>query len=164
MLLYKRVTDMLQQRTERIEQSLKEADQVNQRLANAQREYDEQMAKARQEAAAVVSQAHERAKGQEAEIIAQAREESERIRSDARVQAERERDQLLREVKGQLAEIVTLAAQRVLQSELSAKGHDDRIRGIYRDNTRSTSHSSYLLRSIDRRGNQASPNSLAKTY
>jgi F-type H+-transporting ATPase subunit b len=126
-LLYKRVLTMLNERTERIEQSLKEADQVKQQLANAKRDYDEEIAKARQEAAQILSQAQERAKSQEAEIVAQARQEGERIRADMREQAQQERDQLLREVKSQVADLITLTASRVLQAELAASGHDKLI-------------------------------------
>lgn len=126
-LLYKPVLNILQERTERIERSLQEADQVKQQLANARRDYDAEIARARQEAASILAQAQDRARAQEAEIIAQARQEADRIRRDAREQALQERDQLLREVKGQLAELVTLTASRVLQSELSVQGHDKLI-------------------------------------
>lgn len=123
-LLYKRVLAVLRERTERIEQSIKDSEQVKQQLANARRDYDAEIARARQEAAGILAQAQERAKSQEVEIIAQARQEGERIRNEAREQARQERDQLLREVKGQIAELVTLTASRVLQAELATKGHD----------------------------------------
>lgn len=123
-LLYKRVLDMLNERTARIEQSLKDADQVRQQLANAKRDYDAEIAKARQEAASILAQAQERARAQEAEIVAQARQEGERIRAEMRNQAQEERDQLLREVKDQVAELVTMTASRVLRAELAQGGHD----------------------------------------
>lgn len=125
-VLYKRVLAMLNERTARIEQSLKEADQVKQQLANAKRDYDSEIAKARQEAASILSQAQERAKAQEAEIVAQARQEGEKIRVELREQAQQERDQMLREVKSQVADLVTLTATRVLQDELKGK-HDKLI-------------------------------------
>jgi F-type H+-transporting ATPase subunit b len=123
-LLYKPVRNMLNERTERIEQSIRESEQVKQQLANAKRDYDAEIAKARQEAATILAQARDRAKAQEAEIVAQAREEADRIREDGRIQASRERDQMLREIKGQLAELVTMTATQVLQAELASKGHD----------------------------------------
>lgn len=126
-LLYKPVLNMLNERTKRIEDSLRDADKVKEQLANAKRDYDAEIAKARQEAAAIVSQAQERAKAQEAEIIVQARREADRLREEARVQAGQERDQLLREAKGQIAELVTLTASRVLGAELQSKGHDQLI-------------------------------------
>lgn len=123
-LLYKRVLTMLNERTARIEQSMKDAEQVKQQLDNARRDYDEEIAKARQEAAGILAQAQERAKAQEAEIIAQARQDGERMRNEMRAQAQQEREQMLREAKTQIAELVTLTASRVLQAELAQGGHD----------------------------------------
>jgi F-type H+-transporting ATPase subunit b len=127
MLLYKRVLGMLQKRTERIEQSIKDADQVKEQLANAKRDYEAEIGKARQEGAKILAQAQDRAKVQESEIVAEARQEAERIRAEAREQAQRERDQLIGEVKDQLAELVAETASRVLQAEVSAKTHNKLI-------------------------------------
>jgi F-type H+-transporting ATPase subunit b len=125
MFLYRPVLNMLNERTRRIQDSLKEAEQVKEQLARANQDYDAKLAQARQEAAAILAQAQERAKGQEAEIVAQARQEAERIRAEAREQAEQERDRLLRDLKGQMAELVTLTASRVLGEEL--KSNHDRL-------------------------------------
>ncbi len=124
--LYRPVLNMLNERTRRIQESLREAEQVKEQLARANQDYDAKLAQARQEAAAILAQAQERAKGQEQEIIAQARQEADRIRSDAREQAVQERDQLLRDLKNQMAELVTLTASRVLGEELKSN-HDKLI-------------------------------------
>jgi F-type H+-transporting ATPase subunit b len=123
MFLYRPVLNMLNERTRRIQDSLKEAEQVKEQLARANQDYDAKLAQARQEAAAILAQAQERAKAQEAEIVAQARQEAERVRAEAREQASQERDRLLRDLKGQMAELVTLTASRVLGEELKAN-HD----------------------------------------
>lgn len=126
-LLYKPVTKMLNDRTARIEASLREADDVKKQLANAKSGYEAELTKARQEAAAIVAQAQDRAKSQEVEIVAQARREADRIREEARTQAIQERDQMMREAKDQIADLVTLTASRVLDAELRAAGHDKLI-------------------------------------
>lgn len=123
-LLYKRVLAMLAERRERIAKSLKDAELVQQQLTNARRDYEAEIAKGRQEAAAIVAQAQERARAQEAEIIAQARREAERLRDEARTQAEQERQQLLGAAKDQIADLVTMTAGRVLGAELKSRGHD----------------------------------------
>lgn len=123
-LLYKPVFTMLKARAERIEQSLKDADQVKEQLSNAKRDYDAEIAKARQEAAQILSQAQERLKNQEQEIVARANAEAGRIVAEARQKANQERDQLLVEAKDQIADLVRLAAERVLQAELAQSGHD----------------------------------------
>lgn len=123
--LYQPVINMLNERTRRIQESLQNDERVKEQLASAKRDYDAEIAKARQEAAAIVAQAQERARVQEQEIIAQARQEAERIRADAREQALRERDQMISDLKGQVADLVTLTATRVLGAEL--KSNHDRL-------------------------------------
>jgi F-type H+-transporting ATPase subunit b len=117
-LLFRPVLNMLNERTKRIQDSLRDAEQVKEQLARAKQDYDAELARARQEAAAILAQAQERAKLQEQEIVAQARTEAERTRNEAREQAMQEREQLLRDLKNQMAELVTLTAARVLGEEL----------------------------------------------
>jgi F-type H+-transporting ATPase subunit b len=124
-LLYKRILTMLNERTERIAQSIRDSEQVKEQLANAKRDYDAEIAKARQEAVALRSQAEERARQQEQEILAKAREEAEQIKADMMAQADQQREQMLREVREQVAELVTLTAERVLRDEL--KGRHDKL-------------------------------------
>lgn len=118
--LFRPVLNMLNERTKRVQDSLRDAEQVKEQLARAKQDYDAELARARQEAAAILAQAQERAKLQEQEIVAQARTEAERIRTEAREQATQEREQLLRDLKNQMAELVTLTAARVLGEELKA--------------------------------------------
>jgi F-type H+-transporting ATPase subunit b len=124
--LYKPVLNMLNERTRRIRESLAEADKVRSQMVDAQRDYEAEIAKARQEAAGIVAQAQERARAQEQEIVAQARQEADRIRADAREQALREREQMIGELKGQVATLVTQTASRVLGAELKSN-HDKLI-------------------------------------
>lgn len=123
--LYRPVLNMLNERTRRIQESLQDAEQVKEQLARARQDYDAELGRARQEAAGILAQAQERAKSQEQEIVAQARIEAERIRNEAREQAAQERDRLLRDLKGQMAELVTLTATKVLGEEL--KSNHDRL-------------------------------------
>jgi len=64
-LLYRPIMNLLNERTKRIEESVRDAEKVREQLANARRDYEAEIAKARQEAARIVAQAQERAKQQE---------------------------------------------------------------------------------------------------
>jgi F-type H+-transporting ATPase subunit b len=123
--LFKPILNLLNERTKRIQDSLADTDRVKEQLANAKRDYDAEIAKARQEAAGIVAQAQDRARVQEQEIIAQARGEAERIRAEAREQAMREREQMVSDLKGQVANLVTITATKVLGAEL--KSNHDRL-------------------------------------
>ena len=98
--LYRPVLNILNERTRRIQESLKETEQVKEQLARANQDYDQKLAQARQEA--------------------------DRIRSDAREQAVQERDGLMRDLKNQMADLVTVTASRVLGAELKSN-HDQLI-------------------------------------
>jgi F-type H+-transporting ATPase subunit b len=125
--LYRPILNMLSERTRRIEESLRDAEQVKQQLANTNRDYEAKLAEARQEAAQIITQARERAQQQEREIIEQANREAGRVRDDARAQAEQERAQMLSTAKTQIAELVALTASQVLKAEVSAQGHQKLI-------------------------------------
>jgi F-type H+-transporting ATPase subunit b len=124
--LFKPVLNMLNERTKRIQDGLGDSDKIKEQLASAKRDYDAEIVKARQEAAGIVAQAQERARAQELEIIAQARVEADRIRADAREQAGREREQMVSDLKNQVAGLVTLTATKVLGAELKTN-HDTLI-------------------------------------
>lgn len=124
-LLFKPVVNMLNERTKRIQEGLGDSDKIKDQLASIKRDYDAEIAKARQEAAGIVSLAQERARSQEQEIVAQARIEAERIKNDAREQAVREREQMVSDLKDQIAGLVTTTATKVLGAEL--KMNHDRL-------------------------------------
>ena len=128
-LLYRPVLNALQARTQRIQESIENAEQVKQQLARAQQDYDARMAQARQEAQQIIAQAQERAQVQARELVANAQADAERIKAEAHQQAQQEREQLLRGLQGQLANLVTETAQSVIGRELRAGGgHEQLIR------------------------------------
>ena len=122
--LYRPVLNALQARTARIQESIENAEQVKQQLSRAQQDYEAQLNKARQEAAQIIAQANERAQVQAREVVANAQSEAERIKAEAQQQAQQEREQLLRGLQGQLANLVTQTASTVIGQELNNGGHD----------------------------------------
>jgi F-type H+-transporting ATPase subunit b len=124
-LLYRPVLDALNNRTKRVEDSLRDAEAVKQQLAKADQAYQEAVAKGRAEAQTIVQQANERAKAVEAEIRAAAQAEADKIKADAQAQAQQEREAMIRDLRGQMANLVTVAASKVLGQEV--KGNYDKL-------------------------------------
>jgi F-type H+-transporting ATPase subunit b len=122
--LYRPVLNALSNRTARIQESIENAEQVKQQLARAQQDYEAQIARARQEAAQILAQANERAQVQVREVIANAQAEAGRIKAEAQQQAQQEREQLLRGLQTQLANLVTQTASTVIGQELRSGGHE----------------------------------------
>ncbi len=132
-LLFRPILNTLEQRQRMIRESLTNADQVKDQLARAQQDYDARMAAARQEAAQVVAQSSERAQVVAQEIEAQARANAERIVLEARQQTQQEREQMLRGLQGQLANLVVDTASTVVGQDLDRNGHDRLIQNAIAD-------------------------------
>lgn len=131
--LFRPVLNTIEQRQRIIRDSLVNADQVKDQLARAQQDYDARIAAARQEAAQIVGQASERAQVTAQEIEAQARANAERIVAEARQQTQQEREQLLRGLQSQLANLVVDTASNVVGQELDRNGHDRLIQNAIAD-------------------------------
>jgi F-type H+-transporting ATPase subunit b len=115
---YKPVLNMLDQRAERIRESIAQAEQIKRDLAEAQRRGEEEMARARHDAQ---------------ELLQNARAASERTIAAARDEAQRQREKMLEDARGQIASeterakielrrevgrLTVLAATRVIGQEL----------------------------------------------
>jgi F-type H+-transporting ATPase subunit b len=131
--VFRPVLRTLENRQRIIRESLDNADQVKDQLARAQQDYEARMVQARQEAAQVVAQSSERAQLVAQEIEAQARANAERIVAEARQQTQQEREQILRGLQGQLANLVVDTASTVVGQKLDRDGHDRLIQGAIAD-------------------------------
>lgn len=127
MFLYKPVLNALRTRSERIRESLENAEKVKQQLARVDTDYDAKLAEARREAQTILAQATDRARVQEQELVTAARANIERMEMEARAKVDQERQQTLRGLQTQLAGLVTQTASTVIGKELQGKGHDDLI-------------------------------------
>jgi len=137
-LLYRPVLNALNERTRRIQESIDGAEQVRQQLQRAREDYDAQLAEARREAQTILAQATERAKVQEQELLAEARERITRMENEARERIEQERQMIMRNLQGELADLVTRTASTVIGQQLDPKVHrkliDDSIAQLGRMN------------------------------
>ncbi|MCQ2066450.1 MAG: F0F1 ATP synthase subunit B [Bacteroidaceae bacterium] len=113
------LTDMVDKRNDYIEKSLKAAKEANDRLAGIQAECDELLRETRQEQARIIKEANERRDGIIAEAETKARESAGKIVEDARSQIREERDEALRGIRRQVAEISVRIAEKVILKELS---------------------------------------------
>lgn len=127
MFLYKPVLNALHARSERIRESLDNAEKVKQQLARVDADYDAKLQEARREGQTIIAQAQERARAQEQELLAAARANAARVEEESRTKIDQEREQLLRGLQGQVAGLVTQTASAVIGRELQGKGHDDLI-------------------------------------
>ncbi len=127
LLLYKPILRMLDQRSERIRESLEAADLARQESASAQQEVQAQLEAARAEGQQLVASAREVAERFREEETAKVRQEidAERARAEANIQ--RERDAAIEQLRSEFAGLAITAAERVVQRSLDQRAHQEII-------------------------------------
>ena len=113
------ITDMVDKRNEYIDKSLDAAKKANERLAGIQTECDELLKEARAEQARILKEATDRRDEIIADAESRAKESGEKIISDAREQIRLEKEEALRSLRRQVAEISVQVAEKVVRKELS---------------------------------------------
>ena len=113
------ITDMVDKRNEYIDKSLDAARQANERLAGIQNECDELLKETRAEKARILKEAADRRDEIIAEAESRAKESGEKMISDAREQIRLEKEEALRSLRRQVAELSVEVAERVVLKELA---------------------------------------------
>ena len=113
------ITDMVDKRNEYIDKSLDAAKEANERLAGIQNECDELLKETRAEKARILKEAADRRDEIIAEAENRAKESGEKRIADAREQIRLEKEEALRSLRRQVAELSVQVAERVVLKELS---------------------------------------------
>jgi F-type H+-transporting ATPase subunit b len=117
--VWPRVTDLLDERAERIARGLEDARAAEEARENAERERDKLLAQARSDGQKALEEARQRGEEQGEQLVVEARNEAESIRQQARTQAEEERNRILSDTRQQVIAMAMAAAQQVLGESLA---------------------------------------------
>ena len=117
------ITDMVDERSARIAQSLKDADEIQARMEQWKEEHAKMLEDVRKEQSAILREATET----RARIISEAKEaakaEADKMIADAKVQIAAEKESALRDVRKEVALLGVQVAEKVLRHELQDDGN-----------------------------------------
>lgn len=120
----------LQQRKETIAEGLAAADRGKHEQELAQQKAVEKLQEAKQQANEIINRADKRA----AEIVEAAKneavEEGDRLKAAAQAEIDQEINRAKEALRGQVAQIATAGASRILKRELDASANDDLIKDL----------------------------------
>ncbi|KKU13639.1 MAG: ATP synthase subunit b [Parcubacteria group bacterium GW2011_GWC2_45_7] len=132
--LYKPVLKLLQERSAKIEQSLKNADAVEVKLREASASYEKKVLEARGEAQKIIEQAKSEAEAARLELSRKAQEEAEKIVQNGHSRLTADKEKMLKEAAGELADLVASATEHVLGNvitpEINQKLIDEAVRKV----------------------------------
>ena len=135
--LYKPITRMLDQRSAKIDESLKEAERVKRESVQAEESVKAQIASGRKEGQAIIAQASQTAERVKEEARAQAREEANTLIAKARTEIERERTEGFDQLRQEFVDLAVLAAEKVINQSLDKKAHQQLIEETFKERTES---------------------------
>ena len=124
---YKPILKMLDQRSERIRESLEAAEQAKQQAEESETRIQEQLQEARRQGQRLLEQARALADKYREDEMAKAREEADAFVVRARQEIQQERDGAVEEVKRHFAVLAIQAAERVIGQSLDDRAHRELI-------------------------------------
>ena len=116
------ITDMVDKRSAKIAKSLKDADELEARMAAWKAEHEKLMAEARRERSLLLKEAADNREHIIAEAKARAQSEADKILADARHAIALEKEAAIRDVRKEVALLSVQVAEKVLRHELSDSG------------------------------------------
>ena len=113
------IVNMTNERKAFIDESLRKAHEANERLANIQREGESILQEAREKQAQILKEATETRDAIVEKAQGKAREEGARLLSEAKAEIEAEKQNAIRDIRAQVAELSVLIAEKVVREKLS---------------------------------------------
>ena len=117
-LVNKPVTNMLRQRSERIESRLVAAEESQSRASEMQQEAQRQLEQAHAEAQHIAASASKAAEAQRQTLVAQAEQDAAAVVTRARAEIERERQAAVDELRREASRLAVTVAEAVVSSGL----------------------------------------------
>ncbi len=117
------LTKMLDERSERIRESLSAADQAKAQVAESERQVQDQVEAGRRDAQNLIAQAQEISSRIQADARAQAQADADATLARARNEIQLERDTAIAELRKEFADLTISAAEKVITTSLDRNQH-----------------------------------------
>jgi F-type H+-transporting ATPase subunit b len=108
-------------RQKKIEEGLKNAEEMERERINFEKTKTEELKKVRAEAESIIKNATVAAEQMKSQILTEAQEQSAKMGEATRQQLAAEKVKMVKEAKAELAEVVVLAAEKIVREKLDEK-------------------------------------------
>ncbi|MEE8473079.1 MAG: F0F1 ATP synthase subunit B [Dehalococcoidia bacterium] len=135
LVAYKPILRMLDNRSQRIKESMDQAKETQERYAQAEVEVRAQLDQSRQEGQALINQASQMGERVREEARQEARQEAETLVNRARDEIARERETAIDELRSEFADLAISAAEKVINRSLDKEAHRKLIEEVLEEST-----------------------------
>ncbi|MDA9094646.1 F0F1 ATP synthase subunit B [Gammaproteobacteria bacterium] len=126
--VYPPILSVMQERERKISDGLEAAKKADDSLEEAQLAFNQELDKAKSEAAELIDKANQRASQIVGDAKNKATDEAEKILTAASKTIENETNKAKEELKSQMSEIIIDTTQKILDQEISSEKHDDLLK------------------------------------
>lgn len=126
--LFKPLLKIIDQRREKIQADLAQANESKDKAAEVARQYEAKLKAARGEADAIIAQAEKRGNERREEIIAEAHEEAKRIKDRAFEEVEQAKRQAVAQLRDEVSNISLLIAKKFLEESVDNTLHQNLVK------------------------------------
>jgi len=116
---FKPLVKTMSDRTEKIDKSLKDADEIEKRLALTEKEREEIIIAAKKQASLIVEEAAARGEERKNELVAKAKEEIGQVINNEKEKLVRDKAETLKEIKNEVADLVILTVEKLLNEKMT---------------------------------------------
>ena len=135
LVAYKPILRMFDERANRIKESMKQTESIKEQAARAEEEAEKRIEVASKEGREAVARAVKAAEEVRQKARQEAKPEAEAIIAKARLEIQRERDEAIDELRGELAELTIVAAEKVIERSLDKEAHRQLIDKVLEEST-----------------------------
>ena len=121
---------VMDERSKKIEDSLKQAEDIKSKLTKTEEDYEAEIKKARKEAGIIVREAGELAEKKKDEMVVQAKAEIGAIINKEKESIRTEKDKTMKELKQEVAGIVMMSLEKILEKRIDSKEDKELIKKI----------------------------------
>ena len=114
------VAKKLQERTDKIEKSMNDADRITKEKDEFGKWRENEMVKVRSQASALVTAAESQAQKSKEEILNQAKQEQSSLLKQTQLQILQEKDKAISDIKSEVANMVTIATEKLIKTKLDS--------------------------------------------
>ena len=123
-LAYKPVARMLQQRADKIRETIDKADADKKAAEDTLRQYKSQLADAQRRAQEIVEKAELTARQERDAIVAETKKEIDRMKQNAQAEIENERNRAFEQMRAEIVSLSLAAAEKIVEKNLTSKEND----------------------------------------
>jgi len=121
---------VMRERTAKIEKSLEDAKQIDEKLKNTEEDYERRIREAKKEAANIMEQARIDAEEKREKMVKKAKEDIGAIINEEKARMQTEKAVVLKEIKADMAGLIVAAVEKVLEKKMDGKTDNELINRV----------------------------------